>query len=318
MSVYTSMYVWEVSNQKSTALLALLALADFANQETGECFPGVPTLAKMLRMGERNVQTLLRRLEKEKVITIVENGGQATGTGKTNRYIINGYKEWYQRIKKLSSSTNEGVQDSAPLDTKETSRGAIFGIEGVQDSAPKPSLEPLESKDIAQKSTVQAPNNVIQFEQGESVKQSKTRKKAKSKRPELVRPLWEAIVQAFSYNPDDLPERVRDNLYGIARQLADLGNPVLPEDIPSLYRYCKNAATENRWELTPNAMLKRVPEWRKQRKPRLVPQTQPLQELPLAAGGEDLISPELQAEGQRIIEAIAKKMSGNIHERPTK
>ena len=88
MSVYATMYVWETSKQKSTALLMLLALADYANQDTGQCWPGVKELAKKARMKERNAQLLLNRLAEAGEITIATNEGHQTESGRTNLYTI--------------------------------------------------------------------------------------------------------------------------------------------------------------------------------------------------------------------------------------
>lgn len=139
MSVYAYMYVWENSRQKSTALLLLLALADYAHQDTGECFPGISSLARKLRTTERNVQLLLRRLEKTGEIVIIPNDGKATGTGNTNRYILKGYVEWYQAVKKISPLDDEAVK--LPV-----SRGEISCIQGVKKLSPKPLVNPSKNR----------------------------------------------------------------------------------------------------------------------------------------------------------------------------
>ncbi len=63
MSVRASAIVWEESQQKGSALLLLLALADYAHDDGTNAFPSVPTLAKKTRLGRRNIQLLLRKLE---------------------------------------------------------------------------------------------------------------------------------------------------------------------------------------------------------------------------------------------------------------
>jgi hypothetical protein len=135
MSVYATMFVWETSNQKSTSLLALLAIADYADEETGEAFPGITKLSSKLRMKERNTQTLLRKIEAEGELLIDENKGVQTSTGRTNRYTLVGYREWYKEVQKIASLRKQGVQVSV-------TRGASFGSQGVQELAPNPSVEP--------------------------------------------------------------------------------------------------------------------------------------------------------------------------------
>lgn len=66
--------VWDESPRKGSALLLLLAIADFAN-EHGEAWPSVDTLANKCRMSRRNVQTLASELAKDGDITIDENAG---------------------------------------------------------------------------------------------------------------------------------------------------------------------------------------------------------------------------------------------------
>lgn len=61
MSVHASAYVWEHSKHKGSELLLLLAIADFAHAN-GFAFPSVLTLARRIRMSERNTQRLIQKL----------------------------------------------------------------------------------------------------------------------------------------------------------------------------------------------------------------------------------------------------------------
>lgn len=74
MSIKAMSRVWDESPRKGSALLLLLAIADFAN-ENGEAWPSVDTLANKCRMSRRNVQTLATSLATDGDITIQENGG---------------------------------------------------------------------------------------------------------------------------------------------------------------------------------------------------------------------------------------------------
>lgn len=139
MSVHAYSYVWDNSKEKGSSLLALLALADYADQDTGECYPSIATLAKMLRMSERNVQLLLRKLETNKAIVVEQNKGVNTPSGATNRYTILGYVEWRKAVKLLSPPKDEGVKNPVV-------RGEKSGIEGVKPASPNPLvIQPLES-----------------------------------------------------------------------------------------------------------------------------------------------------------------------------
>lgn len=87
MSVKVMSYVWEHSEHKSTRLLAMLALADHANDD-GEAWPGTSRIAKKIRTGQRNSQKTLRTLDDfgRGEILIEEFAGAETSTGNTNKY----------------------------------------------------------------------------------------------------------------------------------------------------------------------------------------------------------------------------------------
>jgi hypothetical protein len=61
MSIRVMSKVWENSQQKGTALLLLLAIADYANDD-GEAWPAIETLAKKIRMSERYTHLLVTSL----------------------------------------------------------------------------------------------------------------------------------------------------------------------------------------------------------------------------------------------------------------
>ena len=61
MSIKVMSRVWEGSRQSGGALLVLLAIADFADDQ-GLAFPSVRTLARKARLSERQVQRVLAEL----------------------------------------------------------------------------------------------------------------------------------------------------------------------------------------------------------------------------------------------------------------
>lgn len=69
-----SEYIWEHSTHKGSELLLLLAIARFANLD-GIGWPGIPKLAKAMRMSPRNVQRLLPRLEASGELRVRRNAG---------------------------------------------------------------------------------------------------------------------------------------------------------------------------------------------------------------------------------------------------
>jgi hypothetical protein len=64
MSIHVTLRVWDQTpTVKGGDLLTLLALSEFAD-ESGRCWPSVKTLATRCRLTKRQVQRVLRRLEK--------------------------------------------------------------------------------------------------------------------------------------------------------------------------------------------------------------------------------------------------------------
>src|SRR5262245_52009412 len=83
MSIAVMSRVWERSGQQGSALILLLALADFSNDE-GVSWPSIETLARKARISPRQAQNLIGALE---------GAGElyaAKGVGRTNtsRYFV--------------------------------------------------------------------------------------------------------------------------------------------------------------------------------------------------------------------------------------
>ena len=74
MSVRVMSRVWEAGPSDSGACFVLLALADHADDE-GRCWPSLETLARRVRMTDRGVRAILRRLEAEGWIEVQIGAG---------------------------------------------------------------------------------------------------------------------------------------------------------------------------------------------------------------------------------------------------
>lgn len=75
MSLRLLTLVWERAPYKDGALLLLLALADFADDE-GLCWPSVERLANKARMNERHARRLIRQFEADGMVETVQRGVQ--------------------------------------------------------------------------------------------------------------------------------------------------------------------------------------------------------------------------------------------------
>lgn len=75
--------VWEHAPCRENALIVLLALADWSNDD-GTCWPSIQKLADKSRVDRRSAQRIVRRLKEDGFITIEEGGGRA----KQHRYHI--------------------------------------------------------------------------------------------------------------------------------------------------------------------------------------------------------------------------------------
>ena len=84
MSIRILSLIWERAPHQGGALLTLLALADWSNDD-GESWPSIRKLAAKARQSERNVRYILRELEAEDLLRVVTH----PGLHHTNHYFLN-------------------------------------------------------------------------------------------------------------------------------------------------------------------------------------------------------------------------------------
>lgn len=87
MSISAIDRVWRYSQQSGTALLVLLALADWAD-DWGYCYPGHATTARKARTTERNVYLLINKLAEAGEIRIVRKGSGGRYQRETSVYQV--------------------------------------------------------------------------------------------------------------------------------------------------------------------------------------------------------------------------------------
>ena len=129
MSIKAMTHVWATSKQKGSALVLLLAIADYAHDDGGGAYPSVETLAAKCRMTDRNVQLLIRSLCDAGELC-VEVG---TGPHRSNMYRLP-MGEKFSPLKSFQGE-NAGtarVKNSVP-------EGEKLGTARVKASSPNPS-----------------------------------------------------------------------------------------------------------------------------------------------------------------------------------
>ena len=106
-------HVWNNSTTKGSERVVLLAIADMAN-DNGDCFPGVGHIAAKANLTSRHTSTILRKLEKNGEIIIVDNSGCKTSSGYTNLYtlVMHDNKEHVDMRRKQA----QGVKNISSLD----------------------------------------------------------------------------------------------------------------------------------------------------------------------------------------------------------
>ena len=92
MSISTIDRAWKYSQHGGSALLLLMALADWAD-DWGYCWPSHAAMARKIRSSERNVYSLLRKLEESGEIRVINRGRGGKGADTTVYQVIVGMSE---------------------------------------------------------------------------------------------------------------------------------------------------------------------------------------------------------------------------------
>lgn len=147
MSIKVTSKVWDHSRHSGSALLVLLAIADFADDE-GMAFPGLTTLAKKARTTVRNLHKVLEKLVESGELVIDHKNGVKTRNGqRTNRYLIQ-LDNLLGGVREDTTSSDKVVNPSTPLSKKEVPHSSPPVVNSstplyrkeVSSSSPEPSV----------------------------------------------------------------------------------------------------------------------------------------------------------------------------------
>jgi len=128
MSIKIMTEVWSDAPVSGGDLLVLLALADWADEETRQAYPGMKKLAKKSRLKERQTQYSIAKLEKLGLISVKRNASPL----KTNLYHI---------LPTIAAETQYLHPPQEKPDTQYLHpRDAVDCVSDTQWTAPKPSV----------------------------------------------------------------------------------------------------------------------------------------------------------------------------------
>lgn len=237
--------VFEHSTHKGNELLLLLAIATHCDEHGSNAFPSLSTLGKKIRMSERTVIRLLKKLEQSGEITIIHRIGQ------TNFITINVGIEQIPLFENTDVRADKAV--SAPPD-KAVSAPGLTGLRQAKgplkdplrtpskatriqpDWSPPPDLEVkakqrFPTMDISYE-TAQFKSNMIarartSFDWVEDwkawLRRSEYTYKQREQNRRSKKPLWKMTVDdiqlEYGCNPDTYPPEVMERLNEYFREM---------------------------------------------------------------------------------------------------
>lgn len=228
MSIRVMSQVWEHSRQQGSALLVLLAIADFADDD-GWAYPSIERLAEKARMSTRNVRYVLRDLEASGELMIEAGGGRH----QTNRY----------RVLVAPPADGETRQDD--------SGKAIQGMDFSETQRRETLQDPAE--------TLQSSAETLQPVAAEPSRPVKTRHREPShtaaapSAPRARDPLFEAVVEVcYGTDHQSITRTERSRVNRALRELREVG--ATPEDVYA--RAVEYRARSPDYPLTPQTLTK--------------------------------------------------------------
>ena len=151
MSVHVSSWVWKHSKADGTQLLVMLALADMCN-DSGQCWPGIESIADRCRISGRAVQKNLRQAETDGELLILKQPG---------RYDTNRYQFTEFRGELNAPLTSRGEREGSSGVNGSAFRGERTCNSGVNGGSPKSSEENVKETTTTSGSPAPAGSNGV-------------------------------------------------------------------------------------------------------------------------------------------------------------
>lgn len=104
--------VWEHSQHKGSELLLLLALADFAHDDGSSIYPSNAKLCEKVRMVERSVRYILRKLERSGELVVEGKHHAGTTRYRIDMALLGGAKIAPAKIAPRQNDANKGAKSS--------------------------------------------------------------------------------------------------------------------------------------------------------------------------------------------------------------
>jgi len=213
MSIRVMDRVWEHSQQSSGALLVLLAISDFADDD-GVAFPSIRTLARKARLSERQVQRVIAELVAAQELEITPGQGRAGShlyrvtVGSRPRVVTgetgDNMSPRHRRREGVTYCHRQGVTPASPKPSYREPSSTVTPLPPSSSTAP-PELQqggPIESTETACPSPP-APGSVHD--------------------DTAARVLTEALYRGLDTDLQQLTPALRRRELAIARQLVDVG-----------------------------------------------------------------------------------------------
>lgn len=137
MSVRVMSLVWDNFNRGGSEKLAMLALADWCNDEGGSLHPSISSVAKKINVSEKQARRIIHQFIEDGYLTVTGNlyGGNP---GQSRQYRLN--------VAKLATPPMDVTPPASvtpPMDVRDPSHGCPFTppMDGSQTTS-EPSIEP--------------------------------------------------------------------------------------------------------------------------------------------------------------------------------